>query len=229
MLTLSTVNISTKNYIKGSLKGVRRNINQDGYVMVDNEEFSLFLVFDGVGSALNAKRAVEVVKKFVKENYAKYLSINSDGVINLMYEANNHLLTFNYIDPLTTYCLLFLPKNKSQKTVVSNLGDSRVYGVTNQSLTILSEDDSLKPDSNIITKCLGRFMDKKEFRIKEIDFNYPRYLLCTDGFYHVLNSNKIDFFETLNGSRFLFIKKRLDQKISGNNFDDSTYILVDNV
>lgn len=218
------MNIS--NYIKSSIKGIKRDDNQDDLLVINTDSYQLYVVFDGVGSALNAKQAVEEAKLFVRSNHKKYLQLSSFLVAEMMFDANKYLLSLNVPEPYTTYCLLLISE-KDNKVIISNLGDSRIYGITKQFLEILTKDDNIEANSNVITQCLGMNLNLADFRSYEIEKNYYRYLLCTDGFYNLMNKNKIEFFNTLNGLNFHKIKEKLDKKVKGFNFDDSTYIITE--
>ncbi|WP_462220765.1 PP2C family protein-serine/threonine phosphatase [Ferruginibacter sp.] len=207
-------------------KGVNKLENEDAFLVITESLFSLFFVFDGVGSAKNAKKATIISKKFVKNTYKKYLS-NSIELDKLLFDLNNYLLNHSLNQLYTTFILLYIPL-EGKNLYFSSLGDSRLYGITNQFIEQLSIDDSYS--SNVITKCLGlENYQLAEFKLNLIEKDHFSYMLCTDGFYNLMEKEKIFYFETFCKKRLLSIKNTIRKKIANENNDDATIIFIKNI
>ena len=210
-------------YIFSTKKGLHHQVNQDNYLIIDKPEFNLFAVFDGVSSAKDAKDATLLSKKFIQENYHEY--INGTVKINqLMYDLNKYLCNSDLKEPYSTYCLVYYDK-LNLSIIYSWLGDSRLYAITNQFIEQLTRDDSYS--ENIITKYLGdKSLNLDDFRQVKNSNQLGHLLLCTDGFYRVLESNKLAFFDSFLKKRLSSVKDNINTLIKGRNFDDSTFIFV---
>ncbi len=218
------------NYIYDSLKGSRRTTNKDGILNVVDEQYHILGVFDGVSSAVGAKKAVTFAIKFISTKHRSYFK---NGVFNLsrmMENLNNTLCQSNIEEPYTTYSIAYIPNDSTQRVKLSNMGDSRIYSVTKQYLLQLSNDDNDLIHSNVLTKYLGkRELTQSDFCEIEYDGKEQSFLICTDGFYAAMEmSHKIlsEIYRILNLKRFYFIKRNINIIIKGSNSDDSSYVFV---
>lgn len=212
-------------HIYQSLRGVRKNNNEDGYLVIENEHYDIYVVFDGVGSAINSKEGTILAKEFIVANYQKYFE-NKICVDKLMRDCNNYIISSQLPEAFTTYCIVVAPKNNSCEMVYSFMGDSRIYIISRQFIEQISVDDK-SGFSNILTKCLG--MDDL------VDSDFQQYymnphdlglLLCTDGFYYFLEQNRMKFFEIFNKKNMRSISNEITSIITGQNIDDATFVLI---
>ncbi len=198
------------NYIFDSFKGLNNEKNKDSTIIIDNDDCLLFVLFDGVGSAKNALRGVELCSDFIKNNYKNFLKDTLLSFNDLMFEANEYIKEKNIEEPYTTYVALFIHK-KSDAILISSMGDSRFYGISKQYITQYSKDDKGEL-TNTITKCIGmNELAKNDFKTIVIDKPEKRLLLCSDGFYHFIEKDKLDFFEILNYTNLKNIQKRIEK------------------
>lgn len=212
-------------YISDTIKGVKRKENQDSLAIIQPEDGFLFFIFDGVGSAKNASLAVKESIKYLNFNYKKYYQNNDFLLKKLMFNLNNHLSSINKVELYTTYVSLYL-NTKEAKLKFSSLGDSRLYGISNQYIKQHSKDHK-GIISQSITKCLGiKDLAESEFKEIIIDKPEPRLLLSSDGLYSFLEKNKLEYFGILNFSSLKNIKKRIKKEIIDKNHDDASYILI---
>lgn len=215
--------MSKSAYIFSSLKGLKQRENWDNLLIIDEITYSIFAVFDGVSSAENGKQASFQAKQFIKKNYKSYITGNIE-IKRLMYDLNLYLVNSQLKEPYSTYCLVYLDK-QSKLFCYSWLGDSRLYIITKQFIEKLTEDDNLS--SHVITKFLGSAdLDWNDFRQVESIKDNMHLLLCTDGFYRLLESNKLEFFNNINLKSLTALKEKFNSLIKGKNFDDSTFIFV---
>ena len=211
------------NYVASTLKGLNHKINEDAYLVIDGTNYTIFAVFDGVGTAHSAKEATKIAKQFIKNHHRQYLS-NSIEINRLMFDVNERLCNSGLDQPYSTYSLV-LYKKADLNFYYSWLGDSRIYSITNQFIQQLTTDDSIL--ENVITKFLGNsslaISDFRQFK-KTINSDYL--LICTDGFYRVFENNRLAFFEIFLKKRLTTIKYNIRLLVRGKNLDDSTYIFV---
>jgi len=216
------------NYISDSIKSPFRERNEDKAFVIETDSYKLFLLFDGVGSAIHSQEAVEIASRFISNNYTNYEQGEKFQLSKLMYDAHVEILNSKLADALSTYVAVFISNEKDEEISISSMGDSRLYGVSNQYIFQYTEDDIIPNHKNAITKSLGmlKLMDT-DFVQKDILAKESRYLLSTDGFYNVMEKNMQKFYDIFNFTKLVNAKKTLRKNILGNNSDDATYILIE--
>ena len=92
---------------------------------------------------------------------------------------------------------------------------------------MLSEDDKDSPDTHIINKCLGDdSLVRKDFRQANKHVNGHKILLTTDGFHELMEPELNVFLKQMEGVYLKPVKDKLEKMISGNNLDDSTFVII---
>lgn len=216
----------SQRYINYSSPGINKTENQDNYLIVETETFALFVVFDGVGSAENSRLGTEMAKIFISKHFHEFIKKETILLNILMFECNNYLTEQNIPEIYTTYCAVLVQKDHSN-IFFSSLGDSRIYLVSDQYLEQITTDDKSLLSKNILTRCLGmNDLTLEDFNQDTIDIGLDSVLLCTDGFYNLLEAHKKIFFETLNKKKLQNIYNGLVSLISNKNIDDSTFIMI---
>lgn len=206
-------------------KGLKRDRNQDSYLIMDKGNYTLFIVFDGVSSYIDSYRFIDAFKRILKSEL-KQLSFSNINISKALFHAHNRVLQLK-INGKSTISLLLVDKDFSNKFFV-NIGDSRIYIFTKQYLQKITHDDSLAGSSNIITRCLGMTeLSEEDFKLAKIEKG-NNFLICSDGFYSLMENNIKDYFMSLNYNKFRNIKRKLSSLQRGNNMDDSTYIVIKN-
>ncbi|PVY40383.1 serine/threonine protein phosphatase PrpC [Pontibacter virosus] len=214
-------------YIESSIRGIGKGENQDNILILENENGYLFVVFDGVGSAINSAEATRLAKEFISNVWNDFFKGPDLKLAWLMASTNSYLVSYPKKELLTTYSAVYIPKSEPKIILYSSLGDSRIYVVNPQYLEQISEDDKLSANSNYITKCLGlEHLQPDDFKQNRLNLYDDKLLLCTDGFYHILEANLLDFFFTLIKTNPSSIRRSLNAKLIGNNDDDATYLLI---
>ena len=212
-------------YISDTFKGVNYKENKDSCVILKHKDDFLFFLFDGVSSAKNAKIGVDNSIDYIKNNYKNYYLNNNFQLKKLMFDVNKQLAQDKRSELYTTYVALHIGAN-SKNSKFSSLGDSRLYGISNQYLNQYSKDDK-GAISHTITKCLGmKDLNENDFNEIIIQKLENKFLLCSDGFYSFLEKDKLDFFKIFNFSYLANIKKRIKNELYAKNSDDATYILI---
>ena len=219
--------MENKRYVEASIKGMEREQNKDRIFVQENEEDFLAILFDGVSSANEANEGIDVAIESINKNRYRLRSGHDKyHLADLMWDAHQAVIDSSISSPFTTYSAVFFPKASTNGTF-SNLGDSRIYEVTPQYVKQLSTDDNLIHNKNVVTRYLG-MLNLERHQIVEfaLDAKEKRVLLCSDGFYSILEQNLSRFHEVLNFKRSADITKALSQEIRRKNSDDSSYILI---
>lgn len=210
-------------YISNSKKGIERERNQDRVFIIERGSYFLFIIFDGVSSSPFSYLFIDEYKSNVK---SKTSLITESNLNNILFEAHKEVL-ISGIDGYSTLSVLFF--NKLTNTIkFINIGDSRIYSFTNQYLEKITSDDSLIERKNILTKCLGiDTITIDDFKMNDVDSG-SNFLMCTDGFYNLMEENKKEYFEAINLRYLRNIKKKLSILQRRKNRDDSSYIIIKN-
>ena len=212
-------------YSSNSKKGIERDKNQDRIFINENESYYLFIIFDGVSSYPFSYLFINEYKKKLKLEIKK-LSINESNLDKILYKTHKDVLCSN-INGMSTMSVLFVNKTTNNVNFI-NIGDSRIYIFTNQFLEKITSDDSFQSNQNIITKCLGiETLALEDFKMHDVNFRY-NFLMCTDGFYTLMERNLKEYFETINFKYFGNIVKKISFLQKRKNRDDSSYIIIKN-
>lgn len=214
-------------YIFNSKKGIKRTKNQDNLLILDKPYYQLFIVFDGVSSNENSYNYIKAFKKDLRLNISLHKHANELNMLNsLFYQIHQNLQKEN-MNGESTLSVLYISKlTKTYKFL--NIGDSRIYSFNNKYLEKITRDDSI-PNKNILTRYLGkRDLKLEDFNLTDINEFDKNFLICTDGFYSLMENELKIFFETINFKHLSNIKKKLSYLQKNKNEDDSTYILIKN-
>jgi len=195
--------------------GKKRESNQDCYkIIIDKYDNCFCVVCDGIGGAnagdVASKTVCDELEKLVLKNKAhrklsdiQYdISNNIDKVNKKIYELA--LNNSEYYGMGTTLTGIYFSKHGA---FTVNIGDSRVYGFKNNTLTQLTDDDSLvnelykrgeitkdemanHPNRNYLTKAIGIYK-YVEPKINMLNDEYERYLICSDGLHGYVSLDEI--------------------------------------
>ena len=191
--------------------GVVRSLNEDYASYIEEEDYKLYIVADGMGGhnagEVASEMAVNAVKLYVKDNY------KSDGINvleNAIIFANEKIYDkarcgSEYKGMGTTLVAAFVYEDN---VIVANVGDSSCFGIIDNDIIKITKDHSLvqelidsgsiteeegrnHPKKNVITRALGTNNIVK-VDIFKIDINtYDKYLLCTDGLSGYISDERI--------------------------------------
>jgi protein phosphatase len=199
-------------------KGIVRDINEDSYRIITNQDGvpDTFIIADGMGGHSSgdvaSNMAVEFAKDYILNNPEVFSSEESifDGIKILIEEANKAIyekavLSKETLGMGTTFILTIVLNNK---LYIGHVGDSRVYLIRNNSIKKLTVDHSYieelikngsitreeaknHPKKNIITRALGCSESILVDTLSSpIDKN-DIFVLCTDGLTNMLSEYKI--------------------------------------
>lgn len=184
-----------------------RQANEDSFLAVDG----LFAVADGMGG----HQAGEVASRLALECLnAEFTAAGTDVLVRAVEEANRTLVSQSTADPSlagmgTTLVAMALVDAAGRDAIgVVNVGDSRLYLLSDGELVQITEDHSLvatmerqgrltaaeaavHPQRNILTRALGIdgsvLVDSWEI----LPVNGDRYLICSDGLFNEVDENRI--------------------------------------
>lgn len=233
--------------------GAKKN-NQDSVLFVENKDFWLAMVCDGLGGHFAGEVASSLVVKtfksfFNKKNLPKFLNKVAiyDWYLNTISAAREQMFELSkkderYLDTKTTMTSVFFLK-KAKKAFVLNSGDSRVYSFSNnQELEQITKDhnrlnfvylekDKLTLEQALKTDDWDRIVSsigpKSKFFLNIFEINaedLTYFLLSSDGVFNFLSNKE---FQSILSS-----KKELDNiaisllKTAINNQSDDNLSLI---
>ncbi len=200
--------------------GIVREMNQDSlaYGMLSNNS-CYAVVCDGMGGAaggnIASAKACEVISECIKDSFKDKFSFELDGkkcLSNAVKKANKEVLAESKNDEdlygMGTTAVVVLCDTEEKKAVVANVGDSRIYKLSEGQLSqlthdhsyvqilidsgVISEEDALNhPRRNMITRCVGTNSDIiVDCEILPFEENEVL-LLCSDGLTNYVNKEAI--------------------------------------
>lgn len=213
--------------IYDSIKSPYHKANQDRTLVIKDVLYNLYFLFDGVGSATNPIKGINLAIKYIKQNHKQYYYNNRFNLSKLLYDTNQYILAHKVTEPYTTCCAVAINFNIEEGIFVS-LGDSRLYAVSNQYITQQTKDDKDFLMGNSITKCLGMVhLAPDDFIEKTMKINpNEKLLICSDGFYNIMLNNIKRFSDVLNFNRLGMVMLSLKKEIYKKNKDDASYLLI---
>lgn len=199
-------------------KGTVKKINEDNFLIkvakVNDKEFGLFAICDGLGGLSNgdlaSKKMVLALERWWNSKIKLIINSSLDDKDILIEfslvtrEVNRELIQYskeNNVKLGTTASILFVFK---KKFYICHIGDSRIYTVDNE-IKALTKDHTYYNDliskgkfneaktvkKSILTQCIGSSISIKPHFIVG---NLPKdvlFILCCDGFYNKLSSKEI--------------------------------------
>ena len=168
----------------------RRKTNMDTIILLERvisgENSLLITVCDGVGSLADGGVASTQIVNHLSEWF--YRLVNTE-IIGLKLRDEISAINRTIIDyalehsiqTASTLSALFMTENSYY---IVNIGDSRVYSVTNKELTQLTYDDSA--ENGALTAAIG-FSQEPVLFYSEGQIDKQQFIVCSDGFYKRLD------------------------------------------
>jgi len=194
--------------------GRRRKVNQD-YVYASDFPVgnlpNLYIVADGMGGHKAGDLASSYAVQKIVDAVSRSADVRPALILQKAIRYANYCLyekaqeSEDYYGMGTTLVALTVSDGEA---LAANIGDSRLYEITEKGIRQISEDHSLvaelvrkgelspsqarrHPDKNIITRALGiqeeAEMDLFQFRVKPKD----KYLLCSDGLSNMVEDTEL--------------------------------------
>ena len=232
--------------------GTKRKNNQDTFRIEQTDLYAYAVVCDGMGGAkggsVASTLAADTFARSVRGAMKKRKSSPTSGdlrriMISALEDANRAVYELEVSDieleGMGTTLVAFLDSGNA-KTVVLNVGDSRLYKLSNGRLTQISKDHSfvqflidngaitreearVHPNRNIILRAVG-INDNAEGDIFFTD-SYDMLLMCTDGLTNVLTEDEIAAGLCENMDLDSKCRKLIDLAISKGSNDNITVVL----
>jgi protein phosphatase len=234
-------------------KGLKRENNEDSFIVEESVRFNLYAVADGMGGHRAGEVASSIAIDTVREIFKKSCEKNDFKVPSFIIEsieaANGRIrkeaCKNKECSGMGTTISMMVVDLLLNTAYIGNVGDSRVYILRNGEITQITEDHTyvnelLKkgritseeakhhPKRNIITRAVGseKYVQADIFEIELFDNDVI--LLCTDGLTTHLTDEKI--FNTIKkyGSSES-VQKLIKLANDNGGTDNITIIIVDNI
>lgn len=232
--------------------GENKAVNQDSFLCEDKSvgEFSnLFIVADGMGGYNGG----EIASGFCVDNVKNFIENTKDGasVISVIREAvantNDILREKTSKSEEISHCgttAVIATITPESTMYVANIGDSRLYHLSDGVLKQITEDHSLveemvkkghisrenarfHPDKNIITKAIGSepFIESDffEVRVKSGD----RILLCSDGVSNMMEEEVLKDILSSESELSEIGERLISTAVENGGKDDITLVIIE--
>lgn len=233
-------------------RGRIRESNQDQFTILRDDNCLFAVVCDGIGGHVGGGKASKAVISYIKEHFKNHPSFDDPQQITsylkqIVRDANRYLYQIaeknSQLKGMGTTLVGLLISSHGIFSV--NVGDSRVYGLSQTQLTLLSEDHSyvnellklgkinesqakVHPYRNMLTNALG-IAESVLVDVKIVEEEYQSYLLCSDGLHGYVEHD--DILNTLltNQSATKKVESLIKQANAIGGFDNITIVLVADV
>lgn len=244
-----------------SRKGLEKEINEDAFLvdrydnylennstfLLTSDSMHVFAVFDGVSAGGNGEKSSEMAVKHMQS----VLNYNMKGFDDTFFTAvdtvinNTNSNIYNAFSRQseskwgTTLAMIIIYRSQC---VVYNVGDSRIYRLTNSSLIQLSHDHTLESykrqlgflkkdpyisekDGSILYRCLGKeesidYNKYGPFKIESKD----KLLICSDGISGFLDRKSLS--DLLQSNQDQIVRNLADAAREAGSVDDQTGIII---
>lgn len=223
--------------------GRKRTKNEDAAYFNSCEDFTLLMIADGIGGHKKGEVASDMTISIVSNkilNFEKAFKLTTsrrlikNAIKYANKEVNNLSVKQEYLDMGTTLVLALVLK---EKTIIANIGDSRLYRFDKESgLTQLTVDQNYVQymiQIGKMTKEEAKNSNKKNVLLNAlgvnpsvyydeqiIDNNYDALLLCSDGLYNMVSLEELNEIMYLNISVEEKVKKLIDTANRNGGFDN---------
>jgi len=224
-LSIKNISSSALTLAKGKeLKG------DDFYGVKINQDITVAVVCDGVGSAREGANASKKVTNYLLQNFKnRPKSWSVDKSIKNFIESINSILykesinEYDRAELVTTLALVVIVGNRLYG---ANVGDSRVYLLRDNKLTQLSLDQVVEDDGfeGVLTEAIGMQDSVHPYYFENILQKDDKILLCSDGLYTVLDENEIKELIPFGANTLV---KKASKKTKDNLPDDTTAVVLD--
>lgn len=204
-------------------KGTQREYNEDSIGIFSESGISVCVVCDGMGGAVGGKVAselakntfLEYVREEIKEKKGSVSQKDAKEILKYAIDTANRKVTERAeenpsLDGMGCTLCAVMYLCKTGKMLSANVGDSRLYRITQRKIEQLTKDHSYvqylldigeiseeeaedHPQKNLITRAVGIDetvdADIKNIRIPALGNTY--FLLCSDGLHGMISDGEI--------------------------------------
>jgi serine/threonine protein phosphatase PrpC len=221
---MANIKLSGFSLAKGKeLKG------DDAFLLKQVGDLSIAVLCDGVGSADHGAEAAKRVCAFLVNSLKnRPLSWSlQKSILHFIKNINSILYTesmesYEREELVTTLALAVIV---GDKLYGANVGDSRIYLLRDENLSLLSTDHSFDDElGGALTQAIGISESVEAYYFENIISKDDNILLCSDGLYNILN-DEILARNIINGAHHLV---KMASKDRGDNLpDDTTAVVID--
>jgi len=206
--------------------------------MVSTKNLPAFAIFDGMGGEQQGEAAAHIAASYFDIIYKESLKDNKDNIQQFLLHAcarmNNSICEYVKNQQIqrsgsTAAIIMFGKKN----IYICNIGDSRIYQFSDNTLTQISHDHcevSATMRKTPLSQNLG--IPEVEFIIapyvaKGLYTYGDKYLICSDGLTDMITDDKIAEMMTENNSITQCAKNLLQQALEAGGNDNITIIICE--
>jgi protein phosphatase len=207
----------------------------------NSKKASVYAVFDGMGGESKG----ELASFIAADQLADSLDNNSssEGTKEFLYEyiqkANERICSFmsqeNIARMGTTAALVHI---KNDEATILNVGDSRVYMLTEDGVRLMTvdhTDEALMQESGIkrpprLTQHLGIYPEEMILEphiITEQIYDGNRFMICSDGLYGWLPKDTIQSLMRFGGTPSETVGRLVSEALKNGSSDNATAIVID--
>lgn len=192
--------------------GLRREENQDSYGVIENQNFKLYIVADGMGGVKGGGIASNLAINVLKECLEDKVELNEAAISSAVEHANTEIFEKGTGDPAlagmgTTFVGLGFV---GSRMLISSVGDSRAYRVRDNNIQQLTVDHTLvmellrsgaisaeqadnHPVSHMLTRSLGPAptVEVDCWVCEDGPARGDIYVMCSDGLYNLVHAHEI--------------------------------------
>jgi len=229
--------------------GRHRKINQDSYLVLKHEGFTLVSVCDGMGGANAGEVASAKAVEYLKHEFEDHPPIQTD-VDSMSYWIKDAITTINLklyelatssdqYHGMGTTMVAVLHHKKT--TVMANIGDSRIYTYSDtlRQITMdhtlvqewinqgrLSEKDAkVHPQRSILTNVLA-ILPQAVIDLFELDEKVKMILCCSDGLHGYVEDSEIEAILSSNDDQESKTKQLIELANAKGGYDNTTVVLM---
>lgn len=227
--------------------GRKREENQDAFGSIEGHSIKVFMVADGMGGARGGAIASGLAIDLIKSSLRGQEEISCSEISAVISQANTAIQEKGTLDlslsgmGTTLVGIAFDAVN----AFVFNVGDSRLYRLTKDSFSVVTEDHTLvqellrsgaiepeqaknHPVSHMLTRSLGPSAEVKVdcFRIEDGLFCGEKFLICSDGLHNQASSEELELI-LRNNSKEEAVKLLVDLANERGGPDNITVMIVE--
>lgn len=234
--------------------GKARDMNQDCYSILDEQDFKLCLLADGMGGykggEIASKLAVNAAESYIKNNFMsiekvteqilKLISNAIEYANMIVYEKSKEDVELKDMGTTLDVCLIF-----NGKLYIGHVGDSRVYRIRKNIIRRITTDHSYveklvkegtitkdeavnHPKKNMLTKALGCSSYVEPDLLYKVFQNGDVLLMCSDGLTNMVKEDEI-YNIIVNNKEDDVAKKLVNLANELGGYDNITSLVVKNI
>lgn len=222
---MSKENIKTSGF---SLAKKKELTGDDFYEIKQFEDFTIAVLCDGVGSAIEGANAAKKVTHHLINNFKNLPNAWSfEKAIKEFITSINSILysksiqEYERAEYVTTLTVVVI---KGNRLYGANVGDSRIYLLREDKLFQLSIDHNEEGMDNVLSNAIGIDKNVDIYYFENSIQKDDKILMCSDGLYNLMSSDTLKK-HLINGAYHLV--KKASSLVEDNLPDDTTAIVLE--